>query len=198
MRESRTYGSVRGACDETHVPTATRFSAVQPTVWPRAPKERQREERIGFWLPGGAPLIRCAVASLGGRVAPSSGALDRVAEQRRFYPTTSSRHIAIGTRRTGSDPIGRPLVRQSGSELGSATPAPLVEPCPDFRQDALGSRAGCFPRVSPAASGEAARRKKRIFRGFPERFTSQRLSCIKTERFQPHSHPSNGRRGSHL
>ena len=24
MRESRTYGSVRGACDETHVPTATR------------------------------------------------------------------------------------------------------------------------------------------------------------------------------
>ena len=23
MRESRTYGSVRGACDETHVPTAT-------------------------------------------------------------------------------------------------------------------------------------------------------------------------------
>ena len=24
MRESRTYGSVRGACDETHVPTATK------------------------------------------------------------------------------------------------------------------------------------------------------------------------------
>jgi hypothetical protein len=24
MRESRTYGSGRGACDETHVPTATR------------------------------------------------------------------------------------------------------------------------------------------------------------------------------
>jgi len=23
MQESRTYGSVRGACDETHVPTAT-------------------------------------------------------------------------------------------------------------------------------------------------------------------------------
>jgi hypothetical protein len=23
MRESRTYGSVRGACDETHVPTAS-------------------------------------------------------------------------------------------------------------------------------------------------------------------------------
>jgi hypothetical protein len=25
MRESRTYGSGRGACDETHVPTATGF-----------------------------------------------------------------------------------------------------------------------------------------------------------------------------
>ena len=28
MRESRPYGSVRGACDETHVPTAT---ALPPT-----------------------------------------------------------------------------------------------------------------------------------------------------------------------
>src|SRR5215475_8731215 len=27
MRESRTYGSVRGACDETHVPTATAASS---------------------------------------------------------------------------------------------------------------------------------------------------------------------------
>jgi hypothetical protein len=27
MRESRTYGSGRGACDETHVPTATGFAA---------------------------------------------------------------------------------------------------------------------------------------------------------------------------
>jgi hypothetical protein len=25
MRESRMYGSVRGACDETHVPTATKI-----------------------------------------------------------------------------------------------------------------------------------------------------------------------------
>src|SRR5438034_7863625 len=28
MRESRTYGSVRGACDETHVPTATQEARV--------------------------------------------------------------------------------------------------------------------------------------------------------------------------
>ena len=27
MRESRTYGSGRGACDETHVPTATRAAS---------------------------------------------------------------------------------------------------------------------------------------------------------------------------
>src|ERR1700757_2197380 len=32
MRESRTYGSVRGACDETHVPTATHET---PRVQPR-------------------------------------------------------------------------------------------------------------------------------------------------------------------
>src|ERR1700746_2641111 len=30
MRESRTYGSVRGACDETHVPTATGRSSLLP------------------------------------------------------------------------------------------------------------------------------------------------------------------------
>jgi hypothetical protein len=36
MRESRTYGSVRGACDETHVPTATAarvMSAHGTSVW---------------------------------------------------------------------------------------------------------------------------------------------------------------------
>src|SRR2546429_3690562 len=33
MRESRTYGSVRGACDETHVPTATwLFAAVRESA----------------------------------------------------------------------------------------------------------------------------------------------------------------------
>jgi hypothetical protein len=32
MRESRTYGSGRGACDETHVPTATRVT--RPTTVP--------------------------------------------------------------------------------------------------------------------------------------------------------------------
>ena len=34
MRESRTYGSVRGACDETHVPTAT-TPGVHRGAWPR-------------------------------------------------------------------------------------------------------------------------------------------------------------------
>jgi hypothetical protein len=37
MRESRTYGSGRGACDETHVPTATAPTGVRPTL---------REERL--------------------------------------------------------------------------------------------------------------------------------------------------------
>ena len=32
MRESRTYGSVRGACDETHVPTATGSATPAPIV----------------------------------------------------------------------------------------------------------------------------------------------------------------------
>src|SRR5215510_678690 len=34
MRESRTYGSVRGACDETHVPTAT-AARVHHAAWQR-------------------------------------------------------------------------------------------------------------------------------------------------------------------
>src|SRR5437660_12336331 len=51
MRESRTYGSVRGACDETHVPTATlsqpahgaccrtwvRYSPARPETYRSAP-----------------------------------------------------------------------------------------------------------------------------------------------------------------
>ena len=32
MRESRTYGSVRGACDETHVPTATAGLATRHAI----------------------------------------------------------------------------------------------------------------------------------------------------------------------
>src|SRR5947208_6120913 len=36
MRESRTYGSVRGACDETHVPTATTTHHLSPIGRPWA------------------------------------------------------------------------------------------------------------------------------------------------------------------
>ena len=35
MRESRTYGSARGACDETHVPTATQPPSVHHAAWRR-------------------------------------------------------------------------------------------------------------------------------------------------------------------
>ena len=49
MRESRTYGSVRGACDETHVPTATTAPRVHHAArrrgggWPVAARAQQAE-----------------------------------------------------------------------------------------------------------------------------------------------------------
>src|SRR5437762_14016880 len=44
MRESRTYGSVRGACDETHIPTATCASRklVRSSRWKSGPSKGQR------------------------------------------------------------------------------------------------------------------------------------------------------------
>src|SRR5262249_32647387 len=45
MRESRTYGSVRGACDETHVPTATRGHQPAPLHHPPRRRDRQFAER---------------------------------------------------------------------------------------------------------------------------------------------------------
>src|SRR5436309_6152256 len=44
MRESRTYGSVRGACYETHVPTATCASRklVRSSRWKSGPSKGQR------------------------------------------------------------------------------------------------------------------------------------------------------------
>ena len=53
MRESRTYGSVRGACDETHVPTATDAARVHHAARRRrgggvaARGARAAAERIG-------------------------------------------------------------------------------------------------------------------------------------------------------
>jgi hypothetical protein len=40
MRESRAYGSGRGACDETHVPTATREHKTSTEIDTMNPKPR--------------------------------------------------------------------------------------------------------------------------------------------------------------
>ena len=61
MRESRTYGSGRGACDETHVPTATTARVHHAArrrggAWPLAASAQQRERvrRVGVFMPGTA------------------------------------------------------------------------------------------------------------------------------------------------
>src|SRR6266436_2610596 len=51
MRESRTYGSVRGACDETHVPTAT--ASVSPL--PRSSLILQQQQPISHRTPPRPP-----------------------------------------------------------------------------------------------------------------------------------------------
>src|SRR5262249_58910962 len=61
MRESRPYGSVRGACDETHVPTATiwidlgrrEWNAVRVTLdgWQIVPNASVPFVRTGTMLP---------------------------------------------------------------------------------------------------------------------------------------------------
>ena len=55
MRESRTYGSVRGACDETHVPTATaarvHHSARRPAAaWPLAARAQQPSDAADRYI----------------------------------------------------------------------------------------------------------------------------------------------------
>ena len=49
MRESRTYGSVRGACDETHVPTATGLATYETSA----------RENFCIWPLGAAALVPC-------------------------------------------------------------------------------------------------------------------------------------------
>src|SRR5436309_6952079 len=53
MRESRTYGSVRGACDETHVPTATaKARGTNPFVPAQAGTQSHRASLLDSRLRG--------------------------------------------------------------------------------------------------------------------------------------------------
>ena len=53
MRESRTYGSGRGACDETHVPTATAPRVHHAAELPMKARDQDKEENQSN---GEAPL----------------------------------------------------------------------------------------------------------------------------------------------
>ena len=56
MRESRTYGSVRGACDETHVPTATRAPRVHHAA-------RRRGGAVADSRQGRSSAIECGISA---------------------------------------------------------------------------------------------------------------------------------------
>ena len=71
MRESRTYGSVRGACDETHVPTAT-----------TARVHHAARRRGGGMAARGA---RAAAGDAGDRVSRQPHRLTRYADRLRAF-----------------------------------------------------------------------------------------------------------------
>ena len=57
MRESRTYGSVRGAYDETHVPTATRHVLLHPLTAAFGASQTLRDVRYPVAIGGKADDI---------------------------------------------------------------------------------------------------------------------------------------------
>jgi hypothetical protein len=73
MRESRTYGSVRGACDETHVPTATGVDG---------PLGAQKHPAHGSLYRAFAGSLQALMALIGGSVQRSIGKVGGVRHAR--------------------------------------------------------------------------------------------------------------------
>ena len=72
MRESRTYGSGRGACDETHVPTAT-TARVHRGTWRRCGVAARGARRRSYsGMPSYRVLERSLARTIPGNVASAA------------------------------------------------------------------------------------------------------------------------------
>ena len=165
MRESRTYGSGRGACHEMHVPTATSAASSSRCSAARRRRGRSRRARsrpampvIGFLSSspeaGGAPH-RC--------VSPGSeGAGYARGPQRRDRISLGGGQVS-GCRELAAD-----LVRRQVAVI-AAIRAPLRRWRPkqrpqQFRSFSDGQRSGRLA-LSPASTGRAATLRADLFTG---------------------------------
>ena len=63
MRESRTYGSGRGACHETHVPTATQLSSCRREIADRFGRVKAGASRPRTWCGYGLDVAKSLSAT---------------------------------------------------------------------------------------------------------------------------------------